>query len=74
MITEVEKQILKMIREESKRVKYGKLFIEVNVNKNKITNIQTEYVRKSMNINHDNVYDGRDKVNIVDEFMEDIAK
>lgn len=46
----LQEQIIKFIEEETRRVHYGKLFIEVTVAKGKATNIQCE-TKRSMNIN-----------------------
>ena len=51
-ITDQEKQIITLIREEASRIKYGKLKSEMTVHKGRITNIQTERVRRSQNINY----------------------
>ena len=53
-ITEQEKQIITLIREEASRIEYGKLKSEMTVHKGRITNIQTERVRRSQNINYNN--------------------
>lgn len=52
-ISEAEKRIIKMIREEATRVDYGKLTVELTVHDKKITNVQSEYIRRSMNVNYD---------------------
>jgi len=52
-MTEPEKQIIKVIREEAERVGYGKLAIDMTIHKGKVTNIQAEHVRRSENINYD---------------------
>jgi hypothetical protein len=44
------KQIISFITEESSRIGFGKLFIEVTVAKGRATNIQAE-TKRSMNLN-----------------------
>lgn len=43
------KQIISFITDESKRINYGKLFVEVTVANGRATNIQCE-TKKSMNL------------------------
>lgn len=52
-MAKIEEKIIKFINEEVKRLRYGKLFIEITVNNDKPTNIQIEQMRtrKSENIN-----------------------
>ena len=47
-------QILKFIGEETSRINYGKIFVEVTVAAGKATNIQCE-TKRSMNINSSKV-------------------
>jgi hypothetical protein len=46
-----ERQVIDFINVETRRLGYGKLFIEVNVAAGKATNIQCE-TKRSMNINN----------------------
>lgn len=51
MNTELAKQIIRFIQEETGRVGYGKLFVEITVANSRATNIQCE-TKKSMNLSN----------------------
>ncbi|MFW6173448.1 MAG: hypothetical protein ACOC5T_06880 [Elusimicrobiota bacterium] len=49
-ITKEEKQIIELIRKETRDVDYGRVVIEMKIFNNQITNVELEKVRISKNI------------------------
>lgn len=47
---EIKSQILSLVEEETGRIQYGKIMIEITVAKGKCTNIQAE-TKRSLNLN-----------------------
>jgi len=52
-LTKQEKTIIELIREEAGRICFGSLIVSLKVYKNKVTNIQTKQIEKSVNISYD---------------------
>lgn len=52
-LTKQEITIIELIREEAKRLCFGSLVVSLKVYKNKVTNIQTKQVERSVNISYD---------------------
>lgn len=49
---DVNSQIETEIVSEAQRIEFGKIILEITVNKGKITNLQTTQITKSKNINY----------------------
>jgi hypothetical protein len=47
---EVKAQMIQLIEEETSRIQYGKVLVEITVHKGKCTNIQAE-TKRSVNLN-----------------------
>ena len=51
-LTKQEITIIELIREEAERLSFGSLIVNLKVYKNKVTNIQTKQVERSVNIDY----------------------